>query len=121
MQTFETTDQNLARRRRSAQYRWLKTTVTVTGIVHSVKEVASSYPARWIVTVVDSGASQPNLASNEKPARRGPSSGFLLDAALGCGGHRDTDAIIGCGRCNMAASVGPPRCASPFLRARQKP
>jgi hypothetical protein len=40
-------------RRRSAQYRWLKTTVTVTGIVHSVKEVASSYPARWIVTVVD--------------------------------------------------------------------
>jgi hypothetical protein len=58
MQTFETTDQNLARRCRFAQYRWLKTTVTVngspvTGIVHSVKEVASSSPARWIVTVVD--------------------------------------------------------------------
>jgi hypothetical protein len=60
MQTFETTDLKLARRCRIAQFRWLKTTVTVngspvTGIVHSVKEVASSSPARWIVTVVEKG------------------------------------------------------------------
>jgi DNA transposition AAA+ family ATPase len=58
MQTFETTDLKLAKRFRYAQYRGMKTTVTVngspvTGIVHSVKEVASSSPARWIVTVVD--------------------------------------------------------------------
>jgi hypothetical protein len=57
MQTFETTDPKLAQRSRFAQYRGFKTTLTVdgspvTGIVHSVKEVASSSPVRWIVTVV---------------------------------------------------------------------
>jgi hypothetical protein len=55
MQTFETTDLKLARRCRYAQYRGEKTTLTlegslVTGLVRSVREVASSNPARWIVT-----------------------------------------------------------------------
>ena len=56
MKTFETTDQTLARRCRFAQYRCEKTTVTiegslVTGLVRSVREIASSLPARWVVTV----------------------------------------------------------------------
>jgi hypothetical protein len=58
MQTFETTDPKLARRSRFAQYRGLKTMLAVngsplTGFVHSVKEVPSSSPVRWIVTVVE--------------------------------------------------------------------
>jgi hypothetical protein len=60
MQTFETTDLKLARRYRFAQYRLLKTTLVingemVTGFVHSVREVASSTPTRWIVTLVAKG------------------------------------------------------------------
>lgn len=57
MQTsFETTDPKLARRCRFAQFRWMKTTLSVdgspvTGIVQSVKEI-DSFPMRWIVTVV---------------------------------------------------------------------
>jgi hypothetical protein len=57
MKTFETSDQTLARRCRFAQYRNEKATVTiegslVTGLVRSVREVASSLPARWVVTIV---------------------------------------------------------------------
>jgi hypothetical protein len=57
MKTFETTDQTLARRCRFAQYRNEKATVTiegslVTGLLRSVREVASSLPARWVVTIV---------------------------------------------------------------------
>jgi hypothetical protein len=57
MQTFETIDPKVARRCRFAQYRNEKTTLTlngspVAGLVHSVREVKSSSPARWIVTVV---------------------------------------------------------------------
>jgi hypothetical protein len=57
MKTFETSDQTLARRCRFAQYRNEKATVTiegslVTGFVRSVREVASSLPARWVVTIV---------------------------------------------------------------------
>jgi hypothetical protein len=57
MKPFETTDQALARRCRFAQYRNEKATVTiegslVTGLVRSVREVAYSRPARWVVTIV---------------------------------------------------------------------
>jgi hypothetical protein len=57
MQTFETTDPTLARRCRYAQYRNEKTTLKlsgspVTGKVHSVMQVTSSLPVRWIVTVI---------------------------------------------------------------------
>jgi hypothetical protein len=60
MQTFETTDQKLAQRCRYVQYRGVKTTLMVegspvTGVVHSVREVVSSFPVRWIVTVVAMG------------------------------------------------------------------
>jgi hypothetical protein len=58
MQTIETTNPTEARRARYAQYRGQKAKLTlmgspVTGLVHSVMEVPSSSPARWIVTVVD--------------------------------------------------------------------
>jgi hypothetical protein len=57
MQTFETTDPKLAQRCRFSQYRGVKKALTVNGslvvgIVHSVKEVKSSSPTRWVVTVV---------------------------------------------------------------------
>jgi hypothetical protein len=57
MQRFETIDPKLARRCRYDQHRRLKTSVTVegslvTGWVHSVMEVKSSNPTRWIVTVI---------------------------------------------------------------------
>jgi hypothetical protein len=57
MQTFDTMDPKIARRCRYDQHRGQKTTVTVegllvTGLVHSVMEVKSSNPTRWIVTVV---------------------------------------------------------------------
>jgi len=57
MKTFETTDQTLARRCRYAQYRNERATLTiegslVTGLVRSVREVASSAPMRWVITVV---------------------------------------------------------------------
>jgi hypothetical protein len=57
MQTFDTTDPKVARRCRYDQHRGQKTTVTVegilvTGVVHSVMEVKSSNPTRWIVTVI---------------------------------------------------------------------
>jgi len=57
MKTFETTDQTLARRCRYAQYRNERATLTiegslVTGLIRSVREVASSLPARWVITVV---------------------------------------------------------------------
>ena len=60
MQTFETTDQKLAQRSRFAQYRGEKTTLMVdgspvTGVVRSVREVTSSSPKRWIVTVAAKG------------------------------------------------------------------
>ena len=57
MKTFETTDQTLARRCRYAQYRNERAALMiggslVTGLVHSVNEVAASLPIRWIITVV---------------------------------------------------------------------
>jgi hypothetical protein len=57
MHTFETTDAKVAIRCRYDQHRGQKTTVTVegspvTGLVHSVMEVESSNPRRWIVTVI---------------------------------------------------------------------
>jgi hypothetical protein len=57
MQTFETADPKVARRCRYDQHRGQKTTLTVkgllvTGLVRSVMEVKSSYPARWIITVI---------------------------------------------------------------------
>jgi hypothetical protein len=57
MQPVEITDPKEARRCRFAQYRGQKATVMlnglpVTGMVRSVMEVASSNPARWIVSVV---------------------------------------------------------------------
>jgi len=57
MQTFETTDPKLAQRCRFSQYRRVKAVLTVNGslvigIVHSVKEVKSSTPTRWVVAVV---------------------------------------------------------------------
>jgi len=56
MTTFETADQTLARRCRYAQYRNEKATLTiegslVTGWVRSVRAVASSLPARWLITI----------------------------------------------------------------------
>jgi len=56
MQSFETTNPKVARRCRYDQYRRQKTTLTiegtlVTGLVHSVKEVKSSNPTRWIMTL----------------------------------------------------------------------
>jgi hypothetical protein len=64
MQTFETTDPKVARRCRYDQHRSQKTTLTiegslVTGLVHSVMEVKSSNPTRWIVTVV----AKPSIAA----------------------------------------------------------
>jgi hypothetical protein len=64
MQTFETTDPKVARRCRYDQHRGQKTTLTiegslVTGLVHSVMEVKSSNPTRWIVTVV----AKPSIAA----------------------------------------------------------
>jgi len=56
MQTIEITDPIEARRSRYAQYRGQNATVLlnglpVSGMVHSVKEVKSSDPVRWIVSV----------------------------------------------------------------------
>jgi len=64
MQTFDTTDAKVARRCRYHQHRGQKATVTVegsrvTGLVHSVKEVQSSNPRRWIVTVI----ARPSIAA----------------------------------------------------------
>ena len=64
MHTFETKDPKVARRCRYDQHRGQKTTLTVegslvTGLVHSVMEVKSSSPTRWIVTVV----AKPSLAA----------------------------------------------------------
>jgi hypothetical protein len=57
MQTFETTDPNVARRCRFDQHRGQKTSLTVggwlvTGLVHSVMEVKSGNPTRWIIKVI---------------------------------------------------------------------
>jgi hypothetical protein len=57
MKTFETTDQALARRCRYAQFRNESATLAiegsvVTGLVRSVKEVATSLPNRWVITIV---------------------------------------------------------------------
>jgi hypothetical protein len=57
MQTFETADPKVARRCRYEPHRGQKTTLTVkgllvTGLVRSVMEVKSSYPMRWIITVI---------------------------------------------------------------------
>jgi hypothetical protein len=56
MQSFETTNPKVARRCRYDQHRRQKTTLTiegtlVTGLVHSVMEVKSSNPTRWIMTL----------------------------------------------------------------------
>jgi len=64
MQTFETTDLEVARRCRYDQHRGQKTAVTVkgslvTGLVHSVMEVKSSNPTRWIITVI----AKPSIAA----------------------------------------------------------
>jgi hypothetical protein len=64
MQTFETIDPKVAKRCRYDQHRSQKTTLTlrgvlITGLVHSVMEVKSSTPTRWIITV----ASNPRIAA----------------------------------------------------------
>ncbi len=64
MTTFETTDPKVARRCRYDQHRGQKTILTVEGSavaaqVRSVMEVKSSYPTRWIVTLV----AKPNVAA----------------------------------------------------------
>jgi len=56
MQTFETTESIDARRCRYAQFGGRQASltlcgVTVTGIVHSVMEDASSKPKRWIIKI----------------------------------------------------------------------
>jgi hypothetical protein len=61
MQSLETTNPKVARRCRYDQHRGKKknkqtTTLTidgthVTGLVHSVMEVKSSHPTRWIMTL----------------------------------------------------------------------
>jgi hypothetical protein len=56
MQTFETTNPKVARRCRYDQHRRQKTTLTiegslVTGLVHSVMEIKSGNPTRWIMTL----------------------------------------------------------------------
>jgi hypothetical protein len=65
MQTIEIIDPREARRLRYAQYRGEKATLMlnglpVSGMVRSVMEVKSSNPTRWIVSVVQSRALQPN-------------------------------------------------------------
>jgi hypothetical protein len=57
MPTFETADPKVAIRCRYDQHRGKQTTLTIqgspiTGLVHSVMEVKSSNPRRWIITVV---------------------------------------------------------------------
>jgi hypothetical protein len=57
MQSIQTTDPKEARRARLAQFQGHKATLTlmgstVTGLVRSVKEDATSMPRRWTVTVV---------------------------------------------------------------------
>jgi hypothetical protein len=57
MQTFETTQSIEARRCRYAQFGGRQASVTlsgvtVTGVVHSVMEDASSEPKRWIIKIV---------------------------------------------------------------------
>jgi hypothetical protein len=57
MQTFETTDLKVVTRCRYAQYRGLKATLrvkgmVVTGLVRSLREDKSSNPERWIITLV---------------------------------------------------------------------
>jgi len=61
MQSIEITDSKEARRARLAQFQGHKATLTlngstVTGLVRSVRENASSTPRRWIVTVVGAEA-----------------------------------------------------------------
>jgi hypothetical protein len=56
MQSFETNNPKVARRCRYDQHRGKKTTLNiegtlVTGFVHSVLEVKSSNPTRWIMTL----------------------------------------------------------------------
>jgi hypothetical protein len=56
MQTFETTDLKVVTRCRYAQYRGLKATlrvkgIVVTGLVRSLREDKSSNPVRWIITL----------------------------------------------------------------------
>ena len=57
MQTFQTTDLKVVTRCRYAQYRGLKATLrvkgmVVTGLVRSLREDKSSNPVRWIITLV---------------------------------------------------------------------
>jgi hypothetical protein len=57
MQTFETTDPKVARRCRYDLHRCQRTTVIVEGspvtaLVHSVMEIKSSDPTRWIIALV---------------------------------------------------------------------
>jgi len=57
MQSIETTNPIEARRARLAQFQGHKATLTlmgstVTGLVRSVREDATTTPPRWIVTVV---------------------------------------------------------------------
>jgi hypothetical protein len=57
MQSIEITDPKEARRARLTQFQGHKATLnlmgaTVTGLIRSVKEDATSKPPRWIVTVV---------------------------------------------------------------------
>jgi hypothetical protein len=64
MKTFETIDPKVARRCRYDQHRSQMTSLTVegslvTGLVHSVMEVKSSNPTRWIITVI----AKPSIAA----------------------------------------------------------
>ena len=65
MQTFETTDLKVVTRCRYAQYRGLKATLrvkgmVVTGLVRSLREDKSSNPMRWIITLV---VAKPSVAA----------------------------------------------------------
>jgi hypothetical protein len=65
LQTFQTTDLKVVSRCRYAQYRGLKATLrvkgmVVTGLVRSLREDKLSNPARWIITVV---VAKPSVAA----------------------------------------------------------
>jgi hypothetical protein len=66
MQTLETTDAKVARRCRYDQHRFQETTLTiggslVTGLVHSVLEIKSSTPTRWLLTLI----AKPGIARDQ--------------------------------------------------------
>ena len=81
MFTYETGDQKEVRRLRIAQFNGRTTTVrsgerTVTGLVRSVLERASSVPPYWTITLIPVAAQgQARRAAVQRPCRRLPLSG----------------------------------------------